>query len=304
MAGEICTAKVGQEAANILGRPSGRLVIGSSAIRRRREHRGSSRSKITDYGFAWVALGCRKMVACPLVACAQPRSAACVTTAPPTHFPPPPPSRGLGDLGLFGAAIRRCVRLSNSQNVRWGPSGPPPLAPKPQSEPLELGTGAPGGEGPRTKAPRRPHVRRLRPPLGALGGLIPRHGHEDKMGDTIDFTLQPQPRITATKSVQSLAATLPSIRSTDADSVAVSCIPVSSASLLAVYHRECFARCIPASCQSPAHRDKAAVAITEGDSTSNFGRSSGLPSNAHLSNVRRRPGPRQILTLCETPLTS
>ena len=40
--------------------------------------------------------------------------------------------RILGDLGLFGAAIRRSVRQSNSQNVRCGPSGPPPLAPNPQ----------------------------------------------------------------------------------------------------------------------------------------------------------------------------
>ena len=40
--------------------------------------------------------------------------------------------RILGDLGLFGAAIRRSVRQSNSQNVRWGPSGSPALAPNPQ----------------------------------------------------------------------------------------------------------------------------------------------------------------------------
>jgi hypothetical protein len=40
--------------------------------------------------------------------------------------------RILGDLGLFGEAIRRSVRQSNSQNVRWGPSGSPPLAPNPQ----------------------------------------------------------------------------------------------------------------------------------------------------------------------------
>ena len=42
-------------------------------------------------------------------------------------------------------------------------------------------------EGPRTRALKRPHVRRLRTPLGALGSLISRHRHEDIMGDTIDL---------------------------------------------------------------------------------------------------------------------